>query len=157
MGRFVFSRLKVREPWIKEVGMDQVKASVPEIIGKLESLRLERPKGVEYTGQFLKFLVLQLEPRTSPLITAEEWLLIVELAFSEVKRFAEGWRECHTVAPHEMKLWEMYDFDRISSVSMFIRMDLPEVYRMVMPANFAAEVERVFAEAREEMKRYRSR
>jgi hypothetical protein len=156
MGEFVFSWLKVREPRIKEIGMDQVKASVSEIIGKLESVRLERPKGAGYTGQFLKLLASEFEPRSNPLITAEEWLLVVELTFGKVERLAEGARECHAVAPDEVKLWQMYDLDRISVVSMFIRMDLPEVCRMVMPADFAAEVGRVLVEVREEARRHNS-
>jgi hypothetical protein len=140
--------------------VDQRKVSISEVIHKLDSVRLERPKGTHYTHGFLQFLATRIKRQRGSFLTAEEFLLEVELAFSAIKQLAEdpldldhaAHRSHEPRSEEELQFLRVHEIDRIHSTRMFIRLDLPEAFRMVLPADFAAEVEQISTEVHEQLR-----
>ncbi len=114
--------------------------SVEELRKNLASVRIDKSYGQTYTYDFTDYLATHLLGENT--IGAEDFLLQIELAFMDLKK--------GTVAGTG-ELIRHHAADRVPAAEMFIRMDLPAVFKAVFTPEFAAEVIRVRDEVNAEI------
>lgn len=121
-----------------------MKVPVAELKKKLEQLWDPGPwYSSGYIRHFASYLGEQLKGEE---IGPEEFLLAIQCAFRDLRRGTDmltGDVIRHVAA------------DRVPTVEPFVRMDLPRLYDLVFPEEFAREVKRVWKEVNQEASRLR--
>ncbi len=113
-----------------------MKVSVAELSKKLKAFYSsgDEWRSRYYIRHFADYLAEQIRGEE---IGAEEFLLTVQLAFQDLRRGIDS--STGEMITHDAA-------DRVPTVEIFVRMDLPRLYDLVFPEEFACEVKRVWEE-----------